>query len=242
MKDAEGINGFKTFYLSTQTDSLVSSIGGANYIDHISTRELAPIQVKRKQDMYLLEQVKNQVYGKKNFIVLHQSSVHSPYEWTYGEDYRAETIFSGQKDPLLDQYDNAMLYNDMIISEIFKFFNKSNSPYYIIFASDHNELLRENGFTGHGILIPEVAQIPVLVQSNDSKFLGRIKDTFLITHYELAKLVAERIGFDIINPNETAEPNIFYINGSNYCGLEGYIRFKKDSLKREVHYEKPIYM
>ena len=235
-------SGFETFYLSTQSDAILS--GSSNFIDHISTKELAPLQVYPQKDLYLLELIKNQNYKQKNFIVLHQFSIHSPYEWTYGKNYKPEIVFSGQENPLLDQYDNAMLYNDWLISEMFNFFNKSEKPFYIIWASDHNELLGENGLWGHGsgvMLIPEVSQIPVLVQTNDSEFLDRVKNTFAITHYEIAKLLAQRIGFDIINPNEADEPDVFYTNGHNYCGKYGYIRFKKDISNRKVDYDPPHY-
>jgi glucan phosphoethanolaminetransferase (alkaline phosphatase superfamily) len=41
----------------------------------------------------------------------------------------------------LDDYNNAMLYNDFLVSQIFDFFNKSKDPFYIVWESDHNELL-----------------------------------------------------------------------------------------------------
>jgi glucan phosphoethanolaminetransferase (alkaline phosphatase superfamily) len=230
-------SGFQTFYLSTQCDMFLSSIGGAQYIDHIVTKETDPIQIKLKKDLYLLELMQRQKYGDKNFIVLHQSSVHSPYRATYGQDYRAPHIFSGNPKKILDDYDNAMLYNDFLISQMFEFFNKSEHPFHIIWASDHNELLGEDGMYGHGSgnLIPEAAQIPVLVQSTDPVFLEKGNNIFAITHYEVAKLIAEQIGFDIVNPNE--EENVFYTNGIDYNGKLGYIRFTKNPVLQTVTYD-----
>ncbi|MDR0741038.1 MAG: sulfatase-like hydrolase/transferase [Puniceicoccales bacterium] len=230
---------FKTFYWSTQCDVFLSSIGGAQYIDHVVAKETNPIQIKLKKDLYLLELLEKQTFSDKNFIVLHQSSVHSPYEMTYGRGYQASHIFSGSSRKILDDYDNAMLYNDFLISQMFEFFNKSKYPFYIIWASDHNELFGENGMYGHGSgnLVPETAQIPILVQSNDPAFLEKINDTFAITHYEIAKLLAEQIGFTVINPNE--EKNIFYTNGIDYNGKCGYIRFTKDLQTKIVTYDPP---
>jgi glucan phosphoethanolaminetransferase (alkaline phosphatase superfamily) len=232
-------SGFQTFYLSTQSDMFLSSIGGAQYIDHIVTKETDPIQIALKKDLYLLELMQKQNYGDKNFIVLHQSSVHSPYKTTYGQGYRAPRIFSGNAKRILDDYDNAMLYNDFLIHEMFEFFNKSQYPFHIIWASDHSELLGENGMYGHGSgnLVPEAAQIPVLVQSSDFIFLKKINDIFAITHYEIAKLIAEQIGCDIINPNE--EENVFYTNGIDYNGQCGYIRFTKNPVAQAVSYDLP---
>lgn len=233
-------SGFQTFYLSMQCDTVLSSIGGAQYIDHIVTKETDPIQIRIKRDLYLLELLKKQNFSDKNFIVLHQSSVHSPYETNYGKGYEPSHIFSGNAQKILDDYDNAMLYNDLLISQMFKFFNKSKDPFYIIWTSDHNELLGENGMFGHGSgnLVPEAAHVPVFVQSNDPVFLDKIKNIHMITHYELAKFVAEQLGFNVINPNE--EKNVFYTNGIDYNGKCGYIRFTKDPLAKTVKYDPPL--
>jgi glucan phosphoethanolaminetransferase (alkaline phosphatase superfamily) len=52
---------------------------------------------------------------------------------------------------------------------MFEFFNQSKYPSYIVWTSDHNELLGENRMHsyGSGNLTPEPAQIPVIVQSNE---------------------------------------------------------------------------
>jgi glucan phosphoethanolaminetransferase (alkaline phosphatase superfamily) len=232
-------SGFRTFYWSTQCDMFLSSIGGVQYMDHIVTKETDPIQIALKKDLYLLELLETQTFSDKNFIVLHQSSVHSPYGTTYGLGYKASYVFSKSPQKILDDYDNAMLYNDFLISEMFNFFNKSEHLFYIIWVSDHNELLGEGGMYGHGSgnLVPETAQIPVLAQSNDPVFLEKINNTFAITHYEIAKLLAEQIGFTITNPNE--EKNVFYTNGIDYNGKCGYIRFTKDPVTQTVKYDPP---
>jgi glucan phosphoethanolaminetransferase (alkaline phosphatase superfamily) len=235
-------SGFQTFYLSTQHDTLLSGIGGIQYIDHIVAKASNPIdtiQIQIKRDLYLLELIHRQTFSDKNFIVLHQSSVHSPYALTYGQGYKAPQTFSGSAEKILDDYDNAMLYNDFLISQMFEFFNKDRNPFYIIWTSDHNELLGENGIYGHGsgTLIPEAAQVPVIVQSNDVSFLEKIKHTFAITHYEIAKLLVEQIGFTIHNPNE--EKNVFYTNGIDYNGKCGYLRFTKDPERQTITYDEP---
>jgi glucan phosphoethanolaminetransferase (alkaline phosphatase superfamily) len=86
---------------------------------------------------------------------------------------QAHHIFSGSSSKILDDCDNAMLYNDFLISQIFEFFDQSEDSFYIVWASDHNELLGEGGMSGDrsGNLVPEAAQIPVLVQSSDPIFL-----------------------------------------------------------------------
>ncbi len=94
----------------------------------------------------------------------------------------------------------------------------------------------ENGLFGHGhgYLIPQTADVPLLIQSNDDNFLNLIKQVFKPTHYEIAKNIALLLGFEIQNPNE--EENIFYISGIDYNGKCGYIRFKKNISNMTISY------
>ena len=128
-----------------------------------------------------------------------------------------------------------MLYNDSFLSRVFNRFNKQKQgKFYIVFASDHNELHGEYGVHGHGILIPQVADIPVIVQSNDKKFMSNFKKIFKPTHYEIAMEIAKLLGFEIKNPNQ--KENVFYINGLDYDGRGGYIELTKDLEKKTVSY------
>jgi hypothetical protein len=156
---------------------------------------------------------------------------------TCGQGYEAPHVFSGNSKKILDDYDNAMLFNDFLVSQIFEFFNKSKDSFYIVLASNHNELLSENGMYGHGsrILVPETAQIPVMAQSNDPLFLEKINHTFAITHYEIAKFLAEQIGFNIINQND--EENVFYINSIDYNDRFGHIYFTKNPAEGTLKYD-----
>ena len=232
--------GFKTFYLSSQSGHLLLSVGGADYIDHLMTAEMSPRRVLNLGDLYLIENLKNQPWGEKNFIVLHQRSIHSPYRINWGT-YQPKVIFNNNSEKILNDYDNAMLYNDYLISEMFNFFNQSSNPFYIIWTSDHSELLGENGVFGHGSgrIYPEIGNVPVLVQSNDSEFLKKIDDIFAPTHYEIAKCISSLLGYEVENPNE--EPNVFYLNGIDFSGKMGYLRGVKDPKTETIQYSQPIF-
>ena len=228
--------GFKTFYLSNQTEHLISAIGGIKYIDKLITKDSSNLKNNSLMDEYLFKLINEQNFGKRNFIVLHQRCIHSPFATTFGKDYKNRNVFIGSKDKIVDEYDNAVLYDDYLISEMFNMFNKKRGKFYIIWASDHNELMGEGGLFGHGhgYLVPQTADIPVFVQTNDENFLKRMKNTFRPTHYEIAKNIAFLFGYDIKNPNE--EQGVFYITGIDYAGKCGFIKFLKDLKNSAVKY------
>ncbi|MDO4974818.1 MAG: sulfatase-like hydrolase/transferase, partial [Alphaproteobacteria bacterium] len=186
-------------------------------------------------DQHIITVLNQQTFSKHNFIVLHQRSVHTPYSKVFSKDFLNRRQFSGAENSVIDEYDNAMVYNDYVISSLFNYFNKQKiGKFYIIWASDHNEFLGENGLFGHGLLNKMCADIPVIVQSNDREFLDKFKKIYKPNHYEIAKFIARLLGYEIINPNEDGKT--FYISGSDFNGKYGYIKYEKDSGKRKVTY------
>ena len=220
--------GFKTFYLSAQSDTILGSIGAVKYIDEIETRDLDKKKFDKFKDDYLFEVLDSKHFDKKNFIVLHQRCIHAPYSKTFAENYKNREIFKGSDNKIIDDYDNAMIYNDYIISKMFEKFNKQkNGKYYIIWASDHNELLGERGIYGHGhgYLYPELGDIPFLFQSNDENFLNEVKKINKPTHYGIGKKIANILGYEIKNPNE--EKDVYYISGIDPSAKCGFLKLKK---------------
>ena len=234
-------NGFKTFYLSNQTEHLLSSISGVNYIDVIKTKDSNPVKSSELMDDYLIDLLSSQKFSNRNFIVLHQRCIHTPYANAFGKKFHNRNQFSGSQNQLIDEYDNAMIYNDQIISKIFNYFNKQkNGKFYIIWASDHNELMGENGLFGHGMgyLIPQTADVPVMIQSNDQTFMTKMKSIFKPNIYEITKNIANILGYEIKNPNE--KDNTFYISGVDFNGKCGYIKYQKNSTNNNVNYFKAV--
>ncbi|MDR1609391.1 MAG: sulfatase-like hydrolase/transferase [Holosporales bacterium] len=222
--------GFKTFYLSAQTEHLLTSIAGVHYIDVLITKDSNIAKARSMQEDYLRYLLDQQTFTDRNFIVLHQWCIHSPYN-----DFPNIKKFSGSAEARVDEYDSAMTYNDVMITRLFERFNKQKrGKFYIIFASDHNELLGEDGLYGHSHLAPKVADIPVMIQSNDKAFMDEMRAIFKPNHFEIATVIAKLLGYEIRNPNE--EPDTFYISGAEYSGKFGYIKYRKSSKDRIVEY------
>ena len=218
-------NGFKTFYIASDEKSTVNSICNQSlkHIDVLITREDNATLQKQLKDDYIIYKLEEQNFEARNFIVLHQRCIHVPYKNNLPKSYKAEVNFNSTNNNTVDEYDTAMLYNDLFISKIFCKFNKQpDGKFYIIFVSDHNELLGENGMFGHSIVEPEVAKVPFLFQSNDEKFMQEIRSLKVIYPYEVAKKIAKILGFEIRNPNEQSD--VFYVNGLDYYGRSEYMK------------------
>lgn len=219
--------GFKTFYISSQTEHMLGSIGGIQYMDVCLTKDSYPHESDTYMDEHLLSVIDEQTFSKRNFIVLHQRCIHSPYDKTFSQNYTNRNVFKN-KNKIIESYDNAMFYNDYLISSFFKKFNKLPGKYYIIFVSDHNELMNENGQYGHGhrLLKKEVGNVPLIIQTNDTAYLNKIKSIHSPTQYEISSSIAELLGFDVINPN-AQNNNEYFISGLDYNGKCGFIKTMK---------------
>jgi len=229
-------NGFKTFYLASDPKNMVNSVcnKSSRYIDVLVTREHDKNRVTEMKDDYILELVDTQHYTKRNFIVLHQRCIHTPYAENFPKNYEDKRHFTNGSNAKIDEYDNAMRYNDSFITRVFERFNKQTSgKFYMIWASDHSEMLGEKGMFGHSIIEPEVATVPFLFQSNDEEFMNKIRSLKATYPYAIAKMIAEILGFKIENPNE--EQGVFYANGLDYYGRSGYMKvtIQDKSLKFE---------
>ena len=231
-------NGFKVFYITSQDNKMLSSICTAHkkYIDVCVTKTGNEATVDKRRDEYILDTLDKQELTERNFIIIHQRCPHCPYTENFPEGYTDKHHYTGSHEPKIDEYDNVMLYEDTFLSRVFDRFNKQISgKFYIIFASDHNELFGEEGVWGHSSLVPICAEIPVMAQSNDDEFMKRIKSIYKPTHYEIAQMIAGILGYKIHNPNQKG--NVFHINGLDYDGRNGYMEAYKDEENKTVTYK-----
>lgn len=222
-------HGFKTFYISAQTGALLTNLG-AEYIDYKMFRAKDPLLFNQYQDEALLKIIPDLDYATSNFIVINQRNAHAPYEENYQYNPKFELFKANKKDYQqfrIDTYDNAVYYNDFILSEIFKFYsNKFSGPTYIFFTSDHGEVLEVNKVAfGHAELKEEVAEVPFLAyfKKANKDLLSKVKEP--IFHYEIGKIIAEILGFKIVNSNE--KPDVFYIHGTDLDGQNEFIEYHK---------------
>ncbi len=137
-------------------------------------------------DQQLLPELKKSMREnaiKNKFIIMHLMGSHYKYENRYPKERR---FFLS--DAIIDHYDNSIRYTDFVLSIIKKMIRKSDSPYAVLYLSDHGEYLNEfnDGIYGHGV--KEITyfelEIPFILFYND-KFKQRYKK-------EIANMVKNR--------------------------------------------------
>ncbi len=153
---------FYTFWISNQrpvgiNESVPSLIGkAANETIFTNTKDYGNIVYDNKI-LPKLEKALNSSY-KKKIIFVHLMGTHSSYKNRYPKEFN---IFTDSKNikttnnssiaiNRINQYDNANLYNDYIVSEIIKKVKSKNTNSYVLYFSDHGDEVYDTlDFCGH---------------------------------------------------------------------------------------------
>lgn len=222
--------GFLTHYYSAQTANL-STFSGIEYADRSLTAESLEKALAAKHDEALLDVMRQVDLGRPNFIVLHQRNSHSPYDSGYppAYDFYKSASGRGTNQYRVDTYDNSVRYTDhWLYSLIRDVKSRSPLPTYIVFTSDHGEMLGEHGGQfGHAKLTEEVARVPFIfyAHNGNAAVVDQARHLDNPTHYEMGKLVAGMLGYRLSNPNQ--QQDTYYLNGTDLSGSEGYMTVSK---------------
>lgn len=216
--------GFKTFWLSTQESKLLSGLDISS-IDVVLTREDEPVDLALKGDRLILDWLKEQAYGPRNFIVVSSRVAHSPYADAYAAYPDFGVWPDGRQLPYSEResnaYDNALRFLDQLQDDSYRWFSQQfggNSLW--VGTSDHGQMVGEAGQWGHNRLTPEVASVPVVVSQHPAA--GHLPDRF-VSHYQLGKWLLRVMGAELVNQNE--------IQGAHYLQSD---KFYEDNLFRKI--------
>jgi len=219
-------NDYKTFFYSWQNNSqldILQSFIGRKYIDDYASRETLKERIKNHSDYddNLLKALKGIDLGSgKNFIVLHERGSHATYGKQYPKSFKK----------FKKTYDNTVLYTDSRINEIIQYVKKqSRKPTYVIYTSDHGELLHEHGKNGHGWFFPEVYRVPFIAYVHNKSGTNILYKN-IQTHFDVSNLVTSYLGYDI----KIEEDKDIYVNGSDVDGLAGYLHITLDDNGTEI--------
>lgn len=82
----------------------------------------------------------------RKLIVLHLLGTHMKYKYRYPDEYihfkdnaNLAPVLSKNKVEVINSYDNAVLYNDFVVSNIIKTYEKSRQNGFLVYFSDHGE-------------------------------------------------------------------------------------------------------
>lgn len=180
--------GFKTVWLSTQTDQEIVSQGSITL--HAKTADVAyfcrtysPVfELEDVFDERLLPKLDSIIHADRQnlFIVLHTMGNH----WGYSRRYPAKfDVFkpSGKISPekaydmtdeesVLNSYDNSILYADYIIDSVIRIVKKQEAVSYVTFLSDHGEELFDHHpgrLEFHQAANPATLHVPFFLWTSD---------------------------------------------------------------------------
>ncbi|MDR2014423.1 MAG: phosphoethanolamine transferase CptA [Azoarcus sp.] len=143
--------GYKTFWVTNQQtisagNTLLSAFSQqadiAKYLNnHRAQTAGQPDQVVFEPFIEILADS-----APKKFIVLHLFGTHSRYSLRYPKEYEIFTgrdhvpeNLSNNEAEIFNSYDNAVLYNDFILSGLIDFLSKNQSNSFLLYFSDHGE-------------------------------------------------------------------------------------------------------
>ncbi|GAA3961249.1 lipooligosaccharide phosphoethanolamine transferase [Allohahella marinimesophila] len=222
--------GYKTFWISTQESKMMNGIG-SRYIDVHITEEDNPIDLNMKGDKAVLDWLKTQTWGERNFVVINLRSTHSPYEEAYAaedEDFArwpdgAEVDYDTR---MSNAYDNAVVYLDEILASSIEFLSDNfDGDHLWLFTSDHGQELGEDKLWGHNRLTANVAGVPIVMHQkhdDDSAIRYRLPDAQFISHYEIGQWLLGTMGYELDNPNQ--QQSVHYFQGEKLHEDNLYMR------------------
>ncbi|MBR8535063.1 sulfatase-like hydrolase/transferase [Carboxylicivirga sediminis] len=142
--------GFYTYFISNQapigkyetTVTLTSKISNNSFYTNME-RAIN----KARPDSVIFEPLKMALKAPndKKFIMVHLMGTHTAYSKRYPEEFNRftttpKTQFNHKlAHNTINEYDNAVLYNDYIINHIIDLVNESNSKSFVLYFSDHGE-------------------------------------------------------------------------------------------------------
>jgi len=151
---------------------------------------------------------------ENNFVVLEQRGSHAPYALQYPKEFDKYT-----------PYENTALYTDHTLYNLIQFIDKnSTKETYVLYVSDHGELLGENGKNGHGHLEKHVYEVPFLMYINSN--VKKTKEIFknIKSHFDISSYITSLLGYEV--HLEQNEDKVIYILNADLEGFSGYGKIK----------------
>ncbi len=222
-------HGFHTAFISAQTANQIKIIRDSlspKSIDLLLCRDdFSRYITPCGRDEDLLTMVHRlQACRPGHFVVLQQRGSHTPYAKNYPASFARYT-----------PYENCALYTDYTLSQIFRTVaEKAEGEYFVIYVSDHGELLGEGGKRGHGHLEKEVYRVPLMVYTNTENRELKEALSHIRCHYDLSNYLLKLLGYKgELSLSKTRE---IYILNADLEGYSGYCKVtlhKGEALKIE---------
>lgn len=155
--------GYKTHWLSNQESSGIWGNVAQIYAAHSDVSHYTQIRDSQEDDgrvdgelFPLVDNAIASASADKNFYVVHLMGCHLayynryPYIFTKFTEKDITGNYNDDQKEVISQYDNAIYYNDYIVSGIIDKFRETNTDTIVIYLPDHGEAVYdEEGINGH---------------------------------------------------------------------------------------------
>lgn len=155
--------GYKTHWLSNQESSGIWGNVAQIYAAHSDVSHYTQIRDSQEDDgrvdgelFPLVDNAIASASADKNFYVVHLMGCHLayynryPYIFTQFTEKDITGNYNDDQKKVIAQYDNAIYYNDYIVSGIIDKFRETNTDTIVIYLPDHGEAVYdEEGINGH---------------------------------------------------------------------------------------------
>lgn len=179
--------GFDTYWLSNQRpvgpyESLITKISLSSKHNKFITTTIAGNN--KVLDGNLIDEFDNVINkeGKKKVIFLHLLGTHHHYKNRYPEvfnkfsDVPITNFNSEENHEIINHYDNAILYNDYLISKVIKKVDSAQSRSFVLYFSDHGEEMFDHiDLSGHNedVYSKNMFDIPFILWRSNGYKLGK---------------------------------------------------------------------
>ena len=227
--------GLRTHWISSQESRLLAHLG-SRHLDVSITREDHPLRFLQRQDHAVLDLLDQQAWAPRNFVVLNLRTAHLPYAANYRHLQQEARWPDAGAEGQNNAYDNSIHYLDTLLAGVLERFDRLEGERYLVITGDHGQRLGEDGKWGHNDLVPEVSDVPVIVIARDAPAapLAALQPERWISHYEIGKWLAARLGTRIDNPN--LRPNEHFVHGKLLFS-DNYIQRVCETPRGLVHQE-----
>jgi len=239
--DCFNSGGYSTFWLSNQSylgenETPISAIAKNTtqqvYINSSNSSSLDENLLPK------LKSILNKNFRKK-VIFIHLMGTHLSYQDRYPVAFNVFkddniSIFGEHADSYINQYDNAVLYNDYVVSEIIKTAKNINGIAAVTYFSDHgDEVYDFRNFHGHSGAIKSkyMTNVPFFIWGNEQ---------FNSSKKELLKNSKQNINnpLTLKNFNHTIQ-DLFEVKSSLYQKRKSYFNIT-DSTSKEKELPQPL--
>ncbi len=227
--------GFSTHFLSTQSEQQLRYITPflcpAFMDDSRSLEQIAPEVTNEDAapDDKLLPHLEK-ILGTpgSHFVMLHQRGSHAPWGVRSVPEHR-KFFSQDEMGSRIADYDNSVIEFDLFTQKLFQILSSLKGKILFFYISDHGESLGENGNWGHGFLLPQSFEVPLLIKSFHHPLPAETKTLpKYLTQFNSTLYLVNQLGYKT-NQSSHQPTSDFVIFGNDIDGFAG---------KLEIHFSK----